>query len=65
MRLVDKLRSSPKIRPWELIRVQAMAYLAVGSNSAAETLLQNAIKEDPTDEIRVGTLGDALPAHRL
>jgi tetratricopeptide (TPR) repeat protein len=56
--LTDKLRSSPKIKRWDLIRVQAMAYLAVSSNSAAETLLKNAIKEDPTDEIRVGTLAD-------
>jgi tetratricopeptide (TPR) repeat protein len=56
--LIDKLRSSPKIKRWDLIRVQAMAYLAVTSNSAAETLLENAIKEDPTDEIRVGTLAD-------
>jgi tetratricopeptide (TPR) repeat protein len=56
--LIDKLRSSPKIKPWDLTRVQAMAYLAVTNNSAAETLLENAIQEDPTDEIRVDTLAD-------
>jgi len=56
--LIDKLRSNPQIKRWDLIRVQAMAYLAVASNSAAETLLENAIKDDPTDEIRVGTLAD-------
>ncbi|HUD45759.1 MAG TPA: DUF2723 domain-containing protein [Candidatus Baltobacteraceae bacterium] len=58
MALVDKLRSNPKIRPWDLIRVQAMAYLAVSSNSAAETMLQKAIKDDPTDGVRVDTLAD-------
>jgi tetratricopeptide (TPR) repeat protein len=56
--LVDKLRGSPQIRRWDLIRVQAMAYLAISSNSAAETLVENAIKEDPADEVRVGTLAD-------
>jgi tetratricopeptide (TPR) repeat protein len=56
--LVDKLRSSPKIKKWDLIRVQAMAYLAVSSNAAAETLLKNAIKEEPTDGVRFGTLAD-------
>jgi tetratricopeptide (TPR) repeat protein len=56
--LVDKLRSSPKIKEWELVRVQAMAYVAVGSNSVAETMLKRAIKEDPTDSVRVGTMAD-------
>jgi tetratricopeptide (TPR) repeat protein len=56
--LIAKLRSNPQIKPWELTRIKAMSYLAVGSNSAAETLLQNAVKENPTDDVRVGTLAD-------
>jgi tetratricopeptide (TPR) repeat protein len=56
--LVGKLRSSSKIKEWELTRVQAMAYMRVGSNNVAETMLKQAIKEDPTDSVRVGTLAD-------
>ncbi len=55
--MVDKLHSNPKIRPWDLIRVQAMGYLAVTNYKAAETILEKAIQEEPLDRIRVGTLG--------
>lgn len=58
LELIDKLRSSPSIKEWELVRVQAMSYVAVGSNTVAETLLKRAIKKDPTDSVRVGTLAD-------
>ncbi len=44
--LIEKLHSNPKIRQWDLTRIKAMAFLAVSSNAAAETLLKNAIKED-------------------
>jgi tetratricopeptide (TPR) repeat protein len=56
--LVHKLHANPTINHWELTRVQSMAYLAVGSNAAAQLLLEKAIKEDPTDQRRVGTLAD-------
>jgi predicted Zn-dependent protease len=56
--LVAKLRSSPKIKPWDLERVEAIAYLAATNNSAAEETLKNAVKEDPTDTIRLSTLAD-------
>jgi tetratricopeptide (TPR) repeat protein len=56
--LVSKLRSNPKINRWELTRVRAMAYLAVASNSAAETLLKDALREEPQDPARVGTLAE-------
>jgi tetratricopeptide (TPR) repeat protein len=56
--LIDKLRSNPAINQWELTRVKAMAYLAASSNSAAETLLQNAVRENPTDPARIGTLAE-------
>lgn len=56
--LVVKLRSNPKVNQWDLTRIQAMAYLTVGSNFTAESLLKSAVKADPNDERRVGTLAD-------
>ncbi|HEX3718617.1 MAG TPA: hypothetical protein VH595_11670 [Verrucomicrobiae bacterium] len=56
--LVAKLRSSPKIKPWDLERVEAIAYIAATNNSAAEQTLKNAIKEDPADAVRFSTLAD-------
>jgi tetratricopeptide (TPR) repeat protein len=56
--LIDKLRSNSKVNQWDLVRVQAIAYLAATNNEAAESLLKNAIKQDPSDEVRFATLAD-------
>ncbi|HEX4119771.1 MAG TPA: DUF2723 domain-containing protein [Verrucomicrobiae bacterium] len=58
MDLVAKLRSSGKTKPWELERVEAIAYLAVTNNTAAEKLLENAVKEDPSDPNRFAALAE-------
>jgi predicted Zn-dependent protease len=56
--LIGKLRSNSKVNQWDLVRVQAIAYLAATNTEAAENLLKNAIKEDPSDEVRFATLAD-------
>ncbi|HEY3913466.1 MAG TPA: tetratricopeptide repeat protein [Verrucomicrobiae bacterium] len=56
--LVDKLRADPKINKWDLERVEAMAYLAATNSPEAERLLVSAVKEDPSDPVRIDTLAD-------
>jgi tetratricopeptide (TPR) repeat protein len=54
--LVHKLRSSTKIDPWRISRCEAMADIASGDYTSAETLLHAAIKANPNDESRIATL---------
>jgi tetratricopeptide (TPR) repeat protein len=54
--LVGRLRGASKISPWELARCEALAQMAAGDYSAAERILRDAIRADPSDENRVATL---------
>jgi len=57
--LVAKLRSSPKIKPWDLERVEAIAYIAATNNSEAEQILKNATEMDGgSQQIEAGSLKD-------
>ena len=54
--LVRKLRGASKVSPWELARCEALAQIAAGDYAAAEHILRDAIRADPSDENRVATL---------
>jgi len=56
--LLRKLRGSTKIGAWELFRCEALAYMAKGDYETAERVLLDAVKADPNDENRVGTLAE-------
>jgi tetratricopeptide (TPR) repeat protein len=56
--LIRKLRVNPAASPWEVSRVEALAYYAKNDFSTAEKLMRNALKENPNDEKRVGILAE-------
>lgn len=56
--LARKLQANPSANKWDVARVEALAYYAKDDFPAAEKLMQNALKEDPRDENRVGILAD-------
>ncbi|MGA2174074.1 MAG: DUF2723 domain-containing protein [Verrucomicrobiota bacterium] len=69
---VRRLRNSAKINPWELTRVEGLAYVANNDYPAAEKIFHDAIKAAPNDPGRVALLAEfdrvtayeALRAHK-
>jgi tetratricopeptide (TPR) repeat protein len=58
LELIQKLRLSSHVSPWELDRCEASAYMAKGDDVMAEKVLRAAVLADPKDENRVATLAD-------
>ena len=58
LELINELRKSSKVSPWELSRCEALAYMAAEEYAAAEKVLRDAIGADPNDENRVATLAE-------
>jgi tetratricopeptide (TPR) repeat protein len=58
MELIRKLHANPTASKWEVARVEALAYYAKNDFPSAERLMQDALKEDPHDERRVGILAE-------
>jgi tetratricopeptide (TPR) repeat protein len=56
--LVRDLRLAGKIDPWQLTRVEALAYLSQRDYPSAVKLLQTAIQENPGDGTRLSTLAE-------
>jgi tetratricopeptide (TPR) repeat protein len=58
MELVRKIQPNSVVTPWEITRVEALAYLGKNDFGSAEKLLLNALKENPQDENRVAILAE-------
>ena len=58
MELVRKIPANSGVTPWDITRVQALAYLAKNDFVSAEKVLQNTLKENPQDEDRVAMLAE-------
>ena len=56
--LLRKLRGATNISPWDLARCEALAHMDSRDYSAAEQILRDAVRADPSDENRVATLAD-------
>jgi tetratricopeptide (TPR) repeat protein len=54
--MISKLRANRTARPWDVTRVEALAYLGKKDFTMAEQLLTQAYKEAPTDDDHVKTL---------